>query len=103
MIDQSYVGHIQSTRFAAIEAFIEINGHLNSTDLSKLFGMHRCNTAKIINKYIVNVSQELSYSPTDKRYVPSTEFTRKVLLPDTNAVAYLRVLHAIHGLSYEVS
>lgn len=100
MIENEYIGHIQSTRFAAIEAFIEHKGWTNSTDLTGLFGMHRCNAAKIINKYILYVNQDLVYSSSDKRYIRADGYHRKVLCADTNAVSYLRVLHAIHGLPY---
>lgn len=102
MIEEKFVGDLQSTRFAAIEAFVEVKGWVNSNDLTKLFGMHRCNAAKIINKYILYVNEHIHYASSDKRYVKSSEYERKVLLTDTNATGYLRALQAVHGLNYDI-
>lgn len=101
MIEEKFVGNNQSIRFAAIEAILETKGWITSKDISEIFGMHRCNAAKIINRYIVYANPKVDYSSTDKRYIPLEGFERAVLKQTTNAVAYLRVLHAIHGVPYE--
>ena len=101
MINEKYIDHNQALRYAVIEAFLDTEGKVNSTNIVNVFGMHRCNAAKIINKYILDENLDVTYDASEKTYRALPDYKRVVLADGTNAVMYLKILHNIHGKRYE--
>lgn len=101
MLTAPYTEHIQALRYAALEAYLTLNGEVNSTDLVRVFGMHRCNAAKIINRYIIEENLDVTYDASAKVYRTLPEYQNKVLKSDANAVMYLKMLFAVHGKEFK--
>lgn len=102
MISPEFKEDHQALRYAVIECLLDINGEFTSNDIADAFGTHRCNAAKIVKKYILDVNFDIMYYPSAKRYRPMPEYERKVLSPETNPVRYMNMLYELHGKKFNV-
>ena len=98
MIRKQYRSDHQCLKLAFIEARMDAQGFYNNSDMTRIFGNHNKDAARIVRRY-----KELNPNSIRKQgisLIPENSYRRKILKANTNAWEFIAMLELLHGVPH---
>ena len=100
MIRKQYRKDHQALKLAFIEARLEAQGTYNNKDMSRIFGNHEKDAARIVRRYREEINPD-SLLTQSRQIIPENSYRRTVLKRNTNPWEFITMLEMLHGVEKE--